>query len=71
MDTCQLEFRRVVVETRRLPGSRRMTRLATLAEVAGNVIRIRGSCEVRSMTLITIGKSEIIIVVHMARLTLN
>ena len=50
--TRQREFGCAVVERRRLPRSRRVTRLAVLTEIACHVIRVRRSGKVRCMTLI-------------------
>ncbi len=68
---CQREFCGAMVEGRGLPRRRGMARLAVLAEVAGNVVRIRRAGEIRAVTLIAIRKHQRIVVVDVARLALD
>ncbi len=67
----QRKLRGAVVEGRRLPGGRRMTRLAVLAEIPCNVIRVGRAGKIRSVALITVGIDEGVIVVRVARLALQ
>lgn len=62
----QWKLRRAVVERSRLPGSRRVTGLAGLTEIPGDVIRIRGSLEITCVALIAICVDKLVIVVRMA-----
>jgi hypothetical protein len=65
----QWELGRAVIESRRLPRGGAVTRLAVLAEVARNMIRICCTREICGMTLIAIGEDELIISVYVATLT--
>ena len=55
MSPRQSEFRRTVIERRRLPHVRRMARLAIVAESACGMVRIRRFREVRGVTRVAIG----------------
>jgi hypothetical protein len=67
----QRKFRCAVVEGGGLPGSRRMARLARLAEVASDMVRIRRARKIRAVTLVAIGIDKSVVIVRVARLTLE
>ena len=71
MNAGEREFRCAMVERRGLPRRCRMTGRTRLAEVAGDVIRVGRASEVRAVTLIAINVRDLIIIVDVARLTLD
>ena len=66
--TRQRELGRAVIEGRRLPSRRRMTRRTVLAEIACNVVGVLCPVEFRTVTLKTGRKYELIISIRVTRL---
>lgn len=64
-----LEVLPVVIERGGHPGARCVAGLALMTEAGRDVIRIRGTLKISLMTLIAIGVGELIVSVHMTRLT--
>ncbi len=62
------KLRGTMVKRRRLPRSGRVTRLAVLTEIIGDVVRVRCTVEVSAVTLIAIGEYQLVIPVRVARL---
>ena len=58
----------VVVKRRRLPHGRRVTPCTVMAEVRGDVVRVRRPVEVRRMALVTVRIDQLIVAIRMARL---
>ena len=63
--TCQNKLGRVMVKGRRDPRTRRVTRLTLITETRQKVYRTRRPVVVRLMTLVAIGKGQLIVAVHM------
>jgi len=55
-----------MIECRRIPSCRRVALRTVVTEVAGHVIRIRRSVEVRRVTLVAVRIMQLIIAIHMA-----
>ena len=62
---CQHKLGCVVVKGRRDPRTRRVTRLTLITETRQKVYRTRRPTVVRLMTLVAIGKGQLIVAVHM------
>ena len=57
-----------MIERRRCPHCCRMARRAIVAEIARNMVRLKGKLVIRLVALIAIGVHELIVPVHVARL---
>ena len=61
----------VVIKGRRNPGRSRMTRLASMTEVPGHMVRVRRAFKIQLMALIAARISQLIIVANVTILTLR
>jgi hypothetical protein len=69
MSTRQSEFRRAVIERRRLPHRGGVTGFASVTEIGSRMIRIRRLRKICGVARITVGIHKLVVAVDMTRLT--